>query len=172
VADFTIQMLRVAWRVVHTVAFMVVVPGTVLVLIPSQVVTRRASYSLVISWLAVPGWLTIALGSVIVLVCAIGFIVEGQGTVAFYDPPRRLVTGQLYRWVRNPLYLGATVILLGESIVFRSVELVAYAGMFWLVFHLWVLFVEEPILNAKFGARYEQCAGEVPRWLPSFRRYR
>ena len=64
---------------------------------------------------------------------------EGRGTPAPYDPPRQLVTGQLYRWVRNPMYVAIVIVLLGESVAFQSLTLLVYAGVVWLACHLFVV---------------------------------
>ena len=68
--------------------------------------------------------------------------------------------------VRNPMYVGVLLILLGESITFASLPILQYAVVVWLFFHLFVIFYEEPTLRQEFGASYEEYCKTVPRWIP------
>ncbi|MGH7272913.1 MAG: methyltransferase family protein, partial [Nitrospiria bacterium] len=65
-----------------------------------------------------------------------------------------------------PMYVGVMLILVGESIVFGSATLLAYAAILWLGFHLFVIYYEEPTLKKKFGKTYEEYIRVVPRWIP------
>ena len=98
------------------------------------------------------------------------FATAGRGTPFPLDPPRQLVTRGLYRYVRNPMYWGAGMFLLGEAILFASWPIVAYLGALWLGVHLFVVFYEEPTLTRTFGASYEEFLRTVPRWVPRKRR--
>jgi protein-S-isoprenylcysteine O-methyltransferase Ste14 len=71
--------------------------------------------------------------------------------------------------VRNPMYVGLVLALLGESAIFRSPALLLYAGVVWLCCHLFVVLYEEPALRRRFGAAYDDYRGQVPRWLPRLR---
>ena len=84
----------------------------------------------------------IAPGAALYLWCAWAFVTAGQGTPAPVDPPKRLVATGLYRMVRNPMYVGIVLILLGESIVFASLTLLGYAVLVWLCCHLFVVLYE------------------------------
>jgi protein-S-isoprenylcysteine O-methyltransferase Ste14 len=66
------------------------------------------------------------------------------------DPPKVLVAKGLYRFVRNPMYIGVGLVLGGDSIHFQSLRLVAYVLLAWLACHLFVIFYEEPTLRKKF----------------------
>ena len=67
------------------------------------------------------------------------------------DPPRHLVVRGLYRYVRNPMYVGVIAILLGEALLFGSLTLLWYAAAFFAVAHLFVVLYEEPALRGQFG---------------------
>src|SRR6266849_624951 len=69
------------------------------------------------------GWIVIAIGAAIGLPCVWQFAWRGLGTPAPWDPPRRLVISGPYRWVRNPMYLGMGIALVGEAIVFPNLTL-------------------------------------------------
>lgn len=108
----------------------------------------------------------IVLGSAILLWCAINFATIGKGTPAPFDPPKKLVMTGLYRSVRNPMYLAAELVLVGQAMLFESLTILVYAALMWLIFHLFVVYYEEPSLKGKFGATYEEYCYDVPRWVP------
>jgi protein-S-isoprenylcysteine O-methyltransferase Ste14 len=123
-----------------------------------------------------PGGATRAIG-VLVIVAAhfpliplvASFVIHGRGTHAPFDPPRRMIASGIYRRVRNPMYLLYTIVILGEAIAYRSVLLLAYAGLFWLVAHFLVVNFEENTLRRRFGVEYEAYCRRVPRWIPRLR---
>jgi len=157
--------------VLRALVFVVVLPGAVLVYIPNRILAAGSALpSFDLGWFRLIGWVPIALGVAVLVWCWVGFVIEGRGTPAPYDPPRQLVTGQLYRWVRNPMYVALVIVLLGESVAFQSLALLAYTGVVWLACHLFVVLYEEPALHRRFGAAYDTYRGQVPRWLPRFRR--
>ncbi len=96
----------------------------------------------------------------------LAFVFRGRGTPAPFDPPRRLVVSGPYRFVRNPMYLGATLSLLGAALFYSSPWLLAYVGAFTLWAHLFVVLYEEPRLRRTFGDEYAAYAARVRRWLP------
>ena len=155
------------WRlVVKTLIFVLVVPGTFLIYIPNRIVAATAGLSMDLGRVRLAGWVPIALGVLLLMWCWLRFLIDGRGTPAPYDPPTRLVTGRVYQWVRNPMYIGVVAVLLGESVAFLSWALLAYAGGAWLTCHLFVVLYEEPGLRRRFGQAYEDYLGRVPRWLP------
>lgn len=112
---------------------------------------------------------SIAVGAALLGTCIWEFARSGRGTLAPVDPPRELVVRGLYRYVRNPMYLSVTLILLGEILLVPSRPLLVY-GLSWLVVvNLFVLGYEEPTLRHRFGAGYERYRREVGRWLPRLR---
>jgi protein-S-isoprenylcysteine O-methyltransferase Ste14 len=97
------------------------------------------------------------------------FIVDGGGTHAPLDPPRRLVQHGLYGRIRNPMYWTYVGIVLGEALLYRSLALAAYAVAFWALAHGYVVTVEERSLRRRFGVEYADYAARVRRWLPQLR---
>jgi protein-S-isoprenylcysteine O-methyltransferase Ste14 len=118
------------------------------------------------TWPVPLGWLLIAAGATLAASCISVFIVRGRGTPAPFDAPRQVVAVGPYRLVRNPMYLGAFLVLLGSGLVARSPAIVMFSALWLLVVHLAVVFLEEPDLQRKFGSSYEEYRREVPRWLP------
>jgi protein-S-isoprenylcysteine O-methyltransferase Ste14 len=80
--------------------------------------------------------------------------------------PRKLVVKGLYRFVRNPMYLGVASFVVGQALVFRSGAVLVYIACVWVLFNLFVIFHEEPALHRKFGEEYEEYCRRVPRWFP------
>jgi protein-S-isoprenylcysteine O-methyltransferase Ste14 len=153
-----------------TIVFVVLVPGSVVVLGP---------------WL-LTGWhiappllgrrLTRLLGAALLVLAVplfaafnLRFVVEGHGTPAPIAPTERLVVGGPFRWVRNPGYVSVLALLVGQALLFASPQLFAYAAVVALAFHLFVVLYEEPALRRQFGADYETYCRAVPRWLPRLR---
>ncbi len=149
----------------RTLIFLVLVPGTVLFYIPIEIAS--SSERLVpLGPLRFLGLGPLALGIAIVLWCARDFAVKGRGTPAPIDPPKELVVRGLYRYVRNPMYVGAVLILGGHFGWFLAFELLPYLALVLLAFHLFVVLYEEPALTRKFGDAYRDYQAAVPRWIP------
>jgi protein-S-isoprenylcysteine O-methyltransferase Ste14 len=106
-------------------------------------------------------------GASIAVWCILSFVVIGRGTPAPFDPPRRLVVRGPYRYVRNPMYLGATLALAGAALFYLSGALLAYAVGFFLLMYAFVVLYEEPALRQTFGDDYEAYCRDVHRWLPA-----
>lgn len=106
-------------------------------------------------------------GAAILIRCIWDFAAKGRGTLAPIDPPTQLVVQGLYRYVRNPMYLGVLLLLLGESAFFRSATLLQYTIAWFIVVNLMVLFYEEPALRRRFGESYQRYFRSVHRWLPT-----
>ena len=95
----------------------------------------------------------------------------GRGTLAHIDPPMRLVVHGLYRYVRNPMYVGGLVLLLSEALAFRSMANLGWAVLWFAAINCVVVFYEEPVLQSQFGEADERYGSVVSRWWPG-RRYR
>jgi protein-S-isoprenylcysteine O-methyltransferase Ste14 len=112
------------------------------------------------------GMVATAAGALLAVSCILTFAFLGKGTPAPFDPPRRLVVRGPYRFVRNPMYLGAGLALAGAALFYESVALAAYAAIFLVVTHAFVVLYEEPTLRATFGTDYDGYCRRVGRWWP------
>ncbi len=121
-------------------------------------------------WLVPIGCALAILGAVLAAACIATFLTTGRGTPAPFDPPREFVASGPYRYVRNPMYVGAAMVLIGAGLALSSPAVVALGFVFLLLMHLLVVLYEEPALTARFGAPYERYRSTVPRWW--FRRPR
>ena len=115
------------------------------------------------------GLLGIGLGVALLGTCIWEFAHSGRGTLAPVDPPQELVVRGLYRYVRNPMYLSVTTIVLSETLLARSEGLLLFWALWFLAANLFVLGYEEPTLRRRFGPSYEAYAHRVGRWLPKLR---
>jgi protein-S-isoprenylcysteine O-methyltransferase Ste14 len=151
----------------RTVIFTVLMPGSVTIWIPALLLSSGAAARWpdlgAFRW---AGVIPLGLGVACFARCEWDFAFSGRGTPAPWDAPRLLVSGGLYRLVRNPMYVALLLILMGEAIVFGSAAIVLYASVVWMAFHSFVWLYEEPALRNRFGAAYEAYRGTVPRWLP------
>jgi len=148
--------------------FTIVVPGTVAVVIPYLIVSGQgARISGPWNPLQFLSLVPILVGAAILVRCIWDFAAKGRGTLAPIDPPKELVVQGLYRYVRNPMYVGVFVILLGQTAFFRSVALLRYTALWLIVVHLFVVLYEEPSLRRRFGSSYERYCRSVHRWLPT-----
>ncbi len=97
------------------------------------------------------------------------FVVEGHGTPAPLAPAERLVTGGLYRHVRNPMYLAVVAAITGQALALGQPALLGYAAAVWVTVASFARWYEEPALARQFGARYEAYRRGVPAWRPQTR---
>jgi protein-S-isoprenylcysteine O-methyltransferase Ste14 len=144
--------------------FIIIVPGTVLLLVPYLLLAKNLAWPS--SWANRLALAPCGLGAAILLQCAWDFAVVGLGTPAPIDPPKTLVVSGLYRFVRNPMYVGVALVLFSEALLFSSPRLLAYALLVALGFHLFAVAYEEPTLRNEFGASYHAYCQAVPRWIP------
>jgi len=107
-------------------------------------------------------------GGAMTVWCVLAFAFVGRGTPAPFDPPRRLVVRGPYRFVRNPMYVGAGTALAGAALYYQSLSLLAYVALFIVATHLFVVWYEEPTLSRLFGDDYAAYRARVRRWLPSW----
>lgn len=143
--------------------FTFLVPGTVAGWVPWWIVGERA----------VPGGptrvvagLLFALGGAIYAWCVWDFARFGRGTPAPIDAPRRLVVRGLYRFTRNPMYVGVLTVIFAWATLYRAPELFVYGLCVWGVFHAFIVFYEEPQLAEAFAVEYAPYRSRVSRWLP------
>lgn len=94
------------------------------------------------------------------------FATFGNGTLAPWDPPVRLVVRGPYRHVRNPMITGVLLVLLAEAAFLRSLPLAGWWICFFSANAIYFPCVEEKALEKRFGADYRSYKAHVPRWVP------
>ena len=155
---------------IKNVLFTIFVPGIVAVYVPLRMAGFR--FGTVAEWglPQIAALLPLPLGAAIYFWCLWDFATFGRGTPAPIDAPKRLVVRGLYRFVRNPMYVGVLLVILGWALFFESRRILLYGVAAGLVFHLVVLLIEEPMLTSRFGDSYETYRRQVNRWIPGRRR--
>jgi len=144
--------------------FTLVVPGTVAVYVPWLIARGQPVGSL---GYVLASLVLVLVGGTIYLWCLWDFATFGRGTPAPVDSPKRLVVRGLYRYTRNPMYVGVLAVILGWAVLFQAFALVPYAIAVGAVVHLFIILYEEPHLRRVFGTEYEEYCSRVGRWLPT-----
>ena len=160
-------MPQVLGPLLKTTLFTIVVPGFVALRVPYVLL----GYMYVpaqgpLAWL---GAVCLMTGAAIYFCYAWEFAVRGLGTPAPIAPTKFLVVSGLHRYVRNPMYIGVLLVILGQAALFHALQLAEYGALCIFLAHLFVLFYEEPTLSRQFGQSYEEYHRTVPRWIPRFR---
>jgi protein-S-isoprenylcysteine O-methyltransferase Ste14 len=161
-----------AWRQARAIALL---PGMVAIPVPAAILAVggvNVGWGLDGPWSALPvvaGVALIALGLALWYRTVNLFARQGEGTLAPWDPTRRLVVLGPYRHVRNPMITGVLLVLGGEAALFGSLGVLAWAGVFLAMNAVWFPLVEEPGLVRRFGEDYEAYRRNVPRWIPRVR---
>ncbi len=145
----------------HLMSFLL--PLTVLLIIPLSIENDFQINNL---WTTILGSLFICTGLLVIILTIRMFIQIGRGTLAPWDPTKKLITGSLYGHVRNPMILGVFTVLVGEAILFTSVNIGVWAGLFFVSNTLYFSLSEEPELAKRFGEEYLVYKKNVPRWIP------
>jgi protein-S-isoprenylcysteine O-methyltransferase Ste14 len=159
---------------IRGILFTVLVPGTVAGYIP-WIVMRSGQADLSIGRWHYAGLLFLLIGISIYVITIVSFILRGKGTPAIWftaaigwligREPLKLVSSGIYKYSRNPMYVGVMTIVFGEGIYFQYSAVLRYLVGMFLVFHLIVVLVEEPHLEGKFGEEYKAFKRGTRRWL-------
>ena len=148
---------------IRNLLFTVVVPGSGAVWIPWWILTRGDAIPTPGAWPAVS---FIVGGAALYLSCVWVFAIVGRGTPGPWDAPWRFVAVGPYCWVRNPIYIAALLVVVGEAWLVLSLSLILYAVALAVGFHLFVIGYEEPTLRRSFGETYVEYLRTVSRWIP------
>ncbi|MFT3702152.1 MAG: isoprenylcysteine carboxylmethyltransferase family protein [Agriterribacter sp.] len=147
--------------------FTILQPGMVAGLIPFSIAGRSLKNIFAQPFLLhhFLGTFVFIAGFIITIVCIASFAMYGKGTLSPADPTKKLVIRGLYKFSRNPMYVGVTMMLMGEAIFFQSTALWAYAIIIFTAFNLFIIFFEEPRLRDDFGEEYKAYREKVRRWI-------
>lgn len=162
-------MMRTTTAALGSAAFFLVAPGIVAGLIP-WLITGWHRHQPLPHWVIaqIVGVLLICVGLVPV-VSAFAEFAKAGGTPAPVAAPRRLVVSAFNRYVRNPMYVGLLVVIVGQALLFGSLGAAVYAAVMWAVTASFVRWYEEPTLQRQFGTDYEAYRQAVPAWFPRLR---
>jgi len=158
------------WRHLRAIALL---PGMVLLIIPAFLIHATGGvnpgWALPFPWSAATiagGVLLVGMGLSLMAWTIRLFDATGRGTLAPWDPTRRLVVRGPYRHVRNPMISGVLCVLLGEAVLLGSVVLLEWFACFAILNMTFIPLAEEPDLLRRFGEDYRLYRKNVPRWIP------
>ncbi len=143
-----------------------ILPITVLILVPLYI-EKDISIKNVPTLLL--GLLIMIIGLYAMIKSISAFIKIGKGTLAPWSPTKKLVIAGMYRYVRNPMIMGVLTVLIGESIAIMSMQILIWAGIFFLINTTYFVLYEEPDLERKFGDQYREYKRNVRRWVPRWK---
>lgn len=155
---------------VRGLLFTILVPGVVGAYLPLLIYDglhmRSGVWSL--------GWVLVAAGALIYGQCLVAFLLSGGTPAIFFsrhlryvigEEPSKVVQAGMYRFSRNPMYVGVATAVFGQAILFASRAVTLYGMLLCVCFHAAVVFAEEPHLRRERGQAYEEYCRRVPRWL-------
>ena len=156
-----------ASAILGTIVFFFVAPGIVAGVVPWSLSGWRLHARFPGDWMLMSiGGVLIVSGLAALIASFARFALEGRGTPAPIAPTAELVTGGLYRFVRNPMYVAVLAIILGHALAFANLAVLIYGVITFAVVHTFVTLYEEPTLRDTYGASYDAYVGAVPRWIP------
>ncbi|HEY3353743.1 MAG TPA: isoprenylcysteine carboxylmethyltransferase family protein [Polyangia bacterium] len=160
--------------------------GTAVLVATAWGVGLGGTFGVLLPWLLgywhvhrpLPGWVVaqvigialVVLGMVPIVQAFVAFVRAGGTPVPIASPPRLVVDGW-YAHVRNPIYVGFLVVLLGQALFFGSAGLLRYAVIAWAVAAAAARWYEQPRLTRRFGEPYREYVRAVPAWIPRLRRW-
>lgn len=155
--------VRTSTAALASAAFFVIAPGTVVGVGPWLI--TRWELSDAAAWRVVLGGTVIVAGLIPPIHAFIEFVRAG-GTPMPVAPTQRLVVTGFNRVVRNPMYVGLIIAILGQAVLFANLWLVLYAAIAWVVTASFVRWYEEPTLVRTYGSQYETYRANVRAWIP------
>jgi protein-S-isoprenylcysteine O-methyltransferase Ste14 len=102
------------------------------------------------------------------ILLGIGAFIEFQKAQTTLDPhgsTKQLVTSGVYRFTRNPIYLGFLSIVIGAPLYFGLYWGIILAPVYIFLMNHLVIQHEEAYLEKKFGTTYTNYTSRVRRWL-------
>ena len=156
------------WSLVfRNLFFTILQPGVVAGLLPYWILGSRftETFKNGLSSFQYIAIFILAAGIAILFYCIGLFIVKGKGTLSLADPTKKLVVSGLYKFSRNPMYIGVMLMLIGEAVLFSSSSLWLYTIIAFIAFNLFIIYHEEPRLKRDFGTEYQQYLKTARRWL-------
>ena len=153
--------------ILRSIAAVVIIVAIWFVGFPALLLSLRVEpFPLRLGALRMAGAVPLAIGAWLFLWVTWTFAAIGRGTPLIFDAPTRFVALGPLRFVRNPMYVGDVLIILGEALLLESSAILVYGAVFWLALHILVVTLEEPRLRRRFGPSYERYCQQVPRWVP------
>lgn len=156
-----------ATLILKNLFYILLKPGLVICLLPYLILkyTNSKSPEFNLNTQFILSGMLFITGLSILLYCVVNFIKDGHGTLSPIDPTKKLVIKGLYKYSRNPMYLGVITMLISLNIFFQSYPLAAYTLLICTIFHLFITYFEEPRLVKDFEKEYVEYCKRVNRWI-------
>lgn len=159
---------------ISIISSIIILPFMVLIVIPLIILIftyNRFSWHLDFPLIIIPiifGFLLIILGIYLLVITIRLFHNIGKGTLAPWNPPKKLVVTGPYKYIRNPMISAVLSILIGEAIIAGSLILFSWFIVFFIVNIIYFVYSEEPKLIKRFGYDYKKYRKNVPMLIPKF----
>jgi protein-S-isoprenylcysteine O-methyltransferase Ste14 len=157
--------MRTTTAAAGSAIFLVIAPGAVAGLAPWWLTGWQAGAPYPVP-LRAGGAVLLAVGVLALVHAFARFVIEGTGTPAPPAPTQQLVTGGLYRYVRNPMYLAVLAVITGQALLLSRPVLLVYAAAVGGAVGAFARWYEEPALARQYGAQYQAYRRQVPAWCP------
>ncbi|MFC1872686.1 methyltransferase family protein [Chloroflexota bacterium] len=142
---------------------------TLFVFVSLWVDTKFSFFHFESSWLILAlSIMILILGWLICMWAALSFL-RNRGTPVPFNPPQKLITTGLYRYIRNPMLLGLFIFLVGLGLLLGSLSLIFILTPIFIIINvLYLMAIEEKEMEKKFGKQYLDYKKKVPMWFPRF----
>jgi protein-S-isoprenylcysteine O-methyltransferase Ste14 len=161
--------MKLSTAAAGSAAFFVVAPGTVVGVIPWLITRWEVPDYGATGRIAQGIGVVLIVAGLVPVVHAFSQFARAGGTPVPLAPTQRLVVTGFNRFVRNPMYVGLIVVVLGQALLFGSADLVVYAVVMWIVSASFVHWYEEPTLMRRYRAEYDAYRHNVHAWIPRVR---
>jgi protein-S-isoprenylcysteine O-methyltransferase Ste14 len=107
----------------------------------------------------------LAIAGIALVTTAAGLFRRMGTNVRPTQPSTTLVATGLYRWTRNPMYLGMALLYAGLALLLDSIVALILLAVVLVIIRTQVIAREERYLEARFGDDYRAYKRQVRRWL-------
>lgn len=157
------------WVFIKARLYAVLTVGCFMVLLPGLVIKFDTYIKITLpEFLSIVGYITLVLSAALSYTSWQLFITQGKRTAFPTDPPKKLIILGLYRFVRNPMYIGNLFMIFSEALIFKSPSILVYFLVAFGLVHIYIIH-EEKLLEKRFGTDYTNYKKYVPRWIPSLK---
>lgn len=165
------HILRFLIHVIDGALYGFVGPFCILYIIPQflmTVIKIKTEDGFGVPGVEIAGIIIMWLGTALAIWCAVLMFMYGKGTFLVTSAPKKMLTRNIYGYVRNPMMWALFIIVFGEILTFGHFILLVWLIAMIRIIYLIVTNYEEPQLERRFGESWKEYCQEVPGWLPRF----
>lgn len=147
-----------------------ILPFNVIVVIPCLILYfSKYSYVIPSLWQIIIGVIVLLFGLTLAIWTMVLFQKIGKGTLAPWATTKHLVVEGPFKYTRNPMITGVLAVLLAESLILNSINLLYWMVLFFIINCIYFKVFEEKQLIRNFGDEYIEYRKNVPMWLPKIK---